>query len=207
MMDKVKRGDAAKAALPKDSQLLAGLVLFMAVAGLIVVVNSLAGYGFHLNYSVSKYVGLEWWSSLLFLLSNIVVSVLVGRYAWNVGRMWKMPRVYYYCVTILVVTLLWLSMCPVGFCDVDGRKSLMTWLHEISSRTMFLMMLFIGIIFAVSKRATRCSRIVSIVFVIYGIFCVVGYFTKGEWFKLLICETAYIGGFMLLLYCQRKMLR
>lgn len=193
--------------VPSNKLLWIGLGLFVTVAVLIVVVNSLMGYGFHLEYSISKYVGMEVWSSVLFLLSNIVVASLVGRYAWGVGKVWKMPRLYYCGVFVIVVALLWLSVCPVGMCDVDGSKSLMTWLHEIASRTMFLAMLVVGVIFAASKRASKTARLVALIFVICGTACVAGYFMKAVWFKLLICESLYIDSFMALLVYQRKMVK
>lgn len=182
--------------------LLASLVLFVMVSMMIVIANSLSGYGLHWDYSISKYVGLELWSSITFVLSNIIVAAVVGRYAWKLGVSWRMPRIYFYCVFVMVVALIWLSMCPTALCDFDGKISLISWMHHISSRTMFLMMLIVGVMLMFTKRADERSRTWSAIFVAYGVVCMLGYLTNGSWFVLLVWESLYIDSFLVMLLMQ-----
>ncbi len=188
----------------KRGGLIVALVAFCLTATMAVVINTLIGYGFHLEYSISRYVGLEFWSAAVFTAGNCLATAMTCRYMWQLGEDWKMPRIYYYCAFLMAVGLIWLSLCPVGYCDTAEAKSLVSYLHEISSRTMFLMMLLVSTMLAGAPKASALARGVSTGFVVYGVFCVTGYFTQEEWFLplILIFESMYIIGFVIVLMCQ-----
>lgn len=172
-----------------------GMTSVVAIAG-----NSLLGHGWHPNYSISKYVGLETWSVLVFALGNFVVAGLLGRYLFQVGRDWRMPRWYFWVVVLLVAALVGLSVWPCGYFDRNGVKSLVTVLHEISSRTMFVGMVVVALTLMSRKEMRRVTKVGAGVFVVYGLVCCLGYLTKGSWFvsPMLFFEGAYIWGFMAL---------
>lgn len=191
---------------PKRWRLLVALLVFVTTSVLGVVVNSFCfGKGLHLDWSVSRYVGSEVWSAIIFALGNVVVSAMMGKYLWQIGRMWKMPRVYYYFALLMLVGLIMLSVFPIGFFDVGGQKSIQSYIHEVSSRTMFLMMLFIAGMLILKRGATKSTRIWAMLYVAYGVFCVVGYLTAAGWFwpGLLIYESVYVAAFPLLLMTCR----
>lgn len=194
--------------MPPRGGLFVALAMFLITATLGVVVNSFVfGKGFHLNWSVSRYVGSEIWSAVVFALGNAVVVGVVMKYLWRLGEAWKMPRVYYYCAFLMAVGLIWLSVCPVGFFDMEGEKSVISLFHEWSSKTMFIMMMVVAAMLARNRRAKAGSRAISATYVIYGIFCVTGYLTAGAWFTplILIYETVYIATFPLVLAgCRPK---
>lgn len=193
-----------RVAMPKKGGLVFGLMLFVTVAVTIVMVNSFGlGYGLHWDYSISKYVGLELWSTIAFAVGNMLVAAVAGRYAWKLGEAWKMPRMYFYSVFVMVVALIWLSMCPTVLCDVGEKKSLISWMHFVASRTMFLAMLIVGAMLALYKKASERTRTWSAIFVAYGVICVLGYLMEGGWFRLLVCESLYIDGFMGVLLVQK----
>lgn len=198
----------AEMMMPAKGGLYAALAVFLVTATLGVVVNSFAfSKGFNLHWSVSRYVGSELWSAILFALGNGVVVAMVMKYLWGLGEAWKMPRVYYYCSFVMAVGLIWLSVCPVGFCDIEGQKSLVSLLHEWSSKLMFIMMMLVAAMLAGSRRASAGTKAMCIAYVVYGIFCVAGYLTNGCWFTplVLIYETVYIATFPLMLAgCETK---
>lgn len=184
------------------------LATFLVTAALGILINSFVfGKGFNLYWSVSRYVGSEVWSAVLFALGNGLVVAMVMRYLWRLGEIWQMPRVYYYCAFLMAVGLIALSVCPVGFCDIEGRKSVVSLIHELSSKTMFIMMMVTAAMLAGSRHSAARAKAVCIVYVVYGIFCVTGYLTAGTWFTPLILayESVYIATFPLVLAeCQTQ---
>ena len=188
--------------LPHSKCIITALVVFLTTAFASIIVNStLLGHGFHLEYSVSKYVGLETWSAVIFAIGDCFVAALFGKYLWKLGEAWKMPRLFYYLIIVMVVGLLGVAFCPSGYCDFDGQKSLVTWIHEIASRTMFVAMMAEAALIAIWKKAGRLAHAVCVAYVVYAVICIIGYFTKGEWFLplVMVYETIYLAMFMILL--------
>lgn len=191
-----------KKQLPHSKCIITALTVFLVTAFVAIIVNStLLGHGFHLEYSISKYVGLETWSAVMFAIGNCFVTALFGRYLWKLGEAWAMPRLFYYLIIVMVAGLLGLSFCPSGYCDFDGQKSLITWMHEICSRTMFVAMMSEAALIAIWKKAGRLAHAVCVSYVVYAIICIIGYFTKGEWFLplVMVYETIYLAMFMIML--------
>lgn len=189
--------------LPNSGLIAAALATFLATAFTAILVNSsIMGHGFHLEYSISHYVGLETWSAVMFTIGNFFVAAFFGVYLWRLGEAWGMPRLFYYLIVVMVVGLLMLSFCPSGYFDVEGgSKNLITWIHEISSRTMFIAMMLMAALIAVWKKAGAMAHAVCVAYVVYAIICIAGYFTQGEWFvqELMIYETVYLASFMIML--------
>lgn len=188
--------------LPHSKYIGLALAIFLVTAFASIIVNStLFGHGFHLEYSISKYVGLETWSAVIFAIGNCFVAALFGKYLWKLGEAWKMPRLFYYLIIVMVVGLLGLSFCPSGYNDFAGQKSLITWLHEICSRTMFVAMMMEAALIAVWKKAGRLAHALCVAYVVYAVICIVGYFSDGEWFLplVMVYETVYLAAFMIML--------
>ncbi len=191
-----------KKELPNSGLIAAALAVFLVTSFAAIIVNStLLGHGFHLDYSISKYVGLETWSAVLFTIGNLFVAAFFGKYLWKLGEAWDMPRLFYYLIVVMVAGLLTLSFCPSGYCDFDGKKNLITWLHEVSSRMMFIAMMSEAALIACWKKASRLAHALCVSYVVYAIICIAGYFTKGEWFLtfLMIYESMYLAMFMIML--------
>ena len=177
-----------------------GVFLFTSLAA--ISFNSLH-YGWHWGYSISRYVGLETWSALLFALGNILVAGLFGKYLYAVSEAWRMPKWFYVVIVMTAVALLGLSACPIGYFDLPGAKygtSAPSQIHQICSRLMFVCMLLMAFVWQLCGKVQTQMRYWCMGFVVYGIFCAVGYFWKLEWFSqlMLIFESAYILGFMVL---------
>lgn len=181
--------------------MLYAMMIFLTTGTLAVAVNSLLGYGFHTEYSISRYVGLEAWSAVMFALGNLVVAGLMVRYLYSLGETWKLPRWFFWVVVIMAGALICLSAWPVGYFDVPGMgKSVPTRVHETSSKLMFAMMLVVAIVIMTTKQAQKWCRLAGLVFLIYGVICVVGYLTHASWFMnvMLFFEAAYLLSFMVL---------
>ncbi len=195
-----------KIRLQAESKWMVGAILvFVVTATIAVVLNStVGGYGWHTNWSISRYVGLEAWSAIMFALGNCVVAALMGRYLWRLGERWKMPKVYYILVLVMAVALLWLSFCPVGFFDVGGENSTISLMHVLSSRMMFISMMLIAMIIVMCRRAGMVAHALNVGFLVYAIFCVIGELSRADWFVplTLIFESTYLLGFMVIMaYC------
>lgn len=177
------------------------VLIFVGTEMLAVMFNGILANNFVWNRSISRYVGLGLWSSILFALGNFVVSALVGRYLWKVGEVWKMPRGFYYLIVLTVVGLLGLSFCPLGIADHGTEISIISTLHQIFSRLMFFMMLVIAVFLAFSRRTNEGMRVYSMMFVAYGITCAIGSVGMMAWLEnaVLIWETLFFVLFMILI--------
>lgn len=187
-------------------QVLVGLVVFVTMVVLVVTINSLT-HGFDFAWSISRCVGLELWSVILFTLGNVLVTAVMARVLWKIGEAWEMPRPYYYCAFAMCVALIWLSVCPIGFCDVNGERSIVSWLHMLASRTLFVMMAIVAAMILRNKKASALTQGVGAAYFCYAIFCVIGHVMQAGWFlpETLIFESTYIVGFLvLLLFCKSK---
>ncbi len=197
------------AELPSKWLIVGAMMIFLGTAFIAIFVNSFVfNYGLHLDQSISHYVGLELWSAIMFTLGNIFVGMFVANYLWKMGLAWKMPRIFYLVVVILVAALIALSVFPSGiYNDGSGKISIVTWAHMLSSRGMFIMMMLVAAMIILRRRANRAANVACAVYLVYAVICVVGYMTAGEWFTkyLMIFETVYLAGFMTVLaVCDEK---
>lgn len=187
--------------------MLAALGIFLAETLGIVVVNSLMGHGVHFEWTISRYVGLETWSAVTFAVLNFVVMLMMLYYLYGVGESWQMGRGFYVLVVVIVLALVGLSACPLGYFDVAGAVSLVSRVHEFCSRSMFVMMLVLAVVVMTCRQATRATRVLVGVFVGYGLVCAYGFLVRADWFigGGLIFEAVYLLGFMgWCLGCQTK---
>lgn len=181
--------------------MLAAMLMFLSTSLLAVMVNSLE-YGWHWEFSISRYVGLETWSVLFFALGNIGVAALFGKYLYTISEILQMPRWFYTLVVATIVALLTLSACPVGYFDLPGAfaRSVPSQIHQVSSRLMFTCMLLMAFFWQLRKEIEVKMRRWCTVFVVAGVVCTVAFFGKFDWFlrAVLVFESAYLLGFMVL---------
>lgn len=193
--------------LPNRGWILCTMMVFLTTAFSAIIVNSLIGHGMDVSRTISRYVGFEVWSAVFFAVGNCFVAAMMAVYLWQVGEAWKMPRVFYYTVLVMAVALIWLSVCPTGMCDVAGQKSLVSLVHEVTSKTMFVTMMLTSLMVVLCKKASSLAHGVNVAFVVYAMFCVVGVLTRASWFESLamIYETLYIALFMMVMaFCDSR---
>lgn len=159
----------------------------------------------HIDYSISKYVGLTVTSSIAFLIVNVAVSIALWKYLKPLIK----SNIQRYLLLYIVVMLIGLSLCPIHLYDnvipepiIMGRAPI-SFLHVITSRTMFVaMMLFSIVTFCLGefrKKYNRITTSASLVFMIYAIICVAAFvfFPQIFWSFDIIFESLYIAFFFL----------
>lgn len=185
------------------------LGIFLTTSGLAVTINSLAISGLHFDYTISRYVGLRSWSAIVFAVGNFVVAGAMLKYLYGVAEVWGMPRWAYWLIVVMLVALIGLSVCPIGYFDPVGAKygtSAPSLIHGICSRVMFFSMLVMIMTVALGALTSRRTRVLALAFVVYGLFCLYGYFSRAEWFEnvVLVFESLYLVGFMVMCLGLRK---
>lgn len=186
--------------MPSKWLAVSAMAVFLGSSFLSIAINSdVFGHGFDVSSSISHYVGLEIWSAVFFTIANAFVLTLLGTYLWRMGEAWRMPKAFFLLIVVLGVSLMGLSVFPSGMFDTGESSSLITWMHWLTSRTMFFTMMLISAMVILCKRANRVAHLVNVIFMMYAILCLVGFLTGDAWFSqaVMIFETLYLFGFMM----------
>lgn len=181
--------------------IMVAILVFVLTTVTIVLVNSYLLHAFMPWYSISRYVGSETWSAIVFVFANMVVALKVLAYLYKVGEKWQFWHGYFWVVVMMMVGLIGLSVCPIGYFDQPGAAyatSAPSHMHEICSRLMFVSMLVVASMVVFCKRASRVTRMAAAVYVAYGVVCVFGFMTEASWFvrHVLLFESCYLFGFL-----------
>ena len=182
------------------------MAVFWGVFCLILLSHSLTGTtGLRLDYSISKYVGLSFPSAILFLLTNVFVSVALWRYL--------KPRLktdaQRIIMKIIIVTLVALSLFPIGLFDniipepvIFGRTPI-SFLHVMTSRTMFVAMSAFALLTFYEGKSKSLHDVniqkTALAFFIYAAICTVIFifFSTLFWQFDVIFESLYIAFFFI----------
>ena len=167
--------------------------LFFVVSGGIVLVNWLMSGGAFFGRSISIYVGMEVWSSIVFGVANMVVVGLLGWYLWGVRQEWKMGKTWMGIVLLTMLGLLVTSWFPMKLFDIE-------WInvtHQVASRGMFVLAILLAIAnlakFGV-REETAEARVINWLFLGYAVICGM-MFVSGDvfWENVLWVESVYVG--------------
>ncbi|MBQ3325606.1 hypothetical protein IJG79_00430 [Candidatus Saccharibacteria bacterium] len=161
-----------------------------------------------ISLTVSKYVGLSVWSSILFAICNFVIGFLMVRYYLyaykNLSKLWLILGF------VQLFGFIGLSIFPhAAFLDSNVKETVVN-LHIGLARIMFFAMFGMALerlrIAASRDNRNKFAARVCLAFLIYGIVYVIGYFIKDSflWQIMLIWETGYIYAFMGMLILTRK---
>lgn len=197
-----------KIKFPTKWLIVGAIMVFLGTSFLAISMNSTVfGHGLHISESISHYVGLEYWSAIVFMLGNLFVLMLTARYLWQLGEVWKMPKVFYVLIVVLGVTLLGLSACPSGMFDVGEETSLISWIHIMTSRAMFITMMLISAMIVMCRHANTLAHAINVFYLIYAVICIVGFVSEEAWFMnyVMIFETLFLLGFMVsMAFCDQR---
>lgn len=188
-----------KVKTPSKWLIVSAMAVFLGTSMLAIAINSTVfRHGFNISWSISHYVGLEPWSAIFFTIANIFVAILTGKYLWQLGEVWKMPKFFYILIVVLAANLIGLSIFPVGMFDQGGTTSTISLLHNLTSRTMFIVMMLLAAMVVLCRRANTTAHIVNVLFLMYAVFCAVGFISEDYWFMpaVMIYETFYLFFFM-----------
>lgn len=163
------------------------------------------GYFGDLTLTISRYVGLQLWSSILFAVCNILIIVLLLRYFWSVRKVFS--PIWFLLSLIEVVGFIGLSIFPhVNFVPPETKEVFVN-IHIGFARTMFVAMFLMGLErLRIARLKDDVATKATIAFLIYGIIYITGYSAKWNimWGTMLIWETGYIYAFMAMLILTRR---
>ena len=163
------------------------------------------GYLGDLTLTISRYVGLELWSSILFAGCNILIAVLLFRYFWSVRKVFS--PLWFILSLIEVVGFVGLSFFPhVNFVSPETKEFFVN-IHIGFARTMFVAMFLMGLErLRIAKLKDSMATKATLAFLLYGVIYITGYSAKWDmmWNTMLIWETGYIYVFMAMLILTRK---
>ena len=166
------------------------------------------GYFGNISLTVSKYVGLDVWSSVLFAICNFVIGFLMVRYYLYAYK--GLSKLWLVLGFIQLFGFIGLSIFPHTAFLVGDIEEFVVNLHIMLARIMFFAMFGM----ALERLRIACNRDnrnkfaakICLAFLVYGIIYVFGYFIKDSflWHIMLLWETGYIYAFMGMLILTRK---
>lgn len=182
------------------------------------------GYAGNLTLTVSRYVGLELWTSVLFAIFNLAIIIIMLRYYFS---LWKSRSLFWLILGCLqALGFFLLSIFPANvFMESPVRETVVN-IHEFSARLMFISMFVMAFEtlrlsypnhlkflqkFKLFKSPSKMSfpgitTKISLFFIFYGLIYLFTYLTKFDliWSRVLILETGYIYAFIAFLLLTRK---
>ena len=179
------------------------MILYCVVISAIILSHSfLEGYGFHLDYTISRYLGMTFWSAILFLVTSIISSVAILKFILKFKKEHEMNSLWFVFAILMLAGLLGLSFCPIGlFDEVYGEFGIVSLCHRFFSITMFSSSIaFAGLSFLRLKE--KSTRINLATFAVYGTIVVVSYATNIPFLMnyIFIFEGLFIIWIMAILY-------
>lgn len=174
------------------------------------------GYAGNFTLTVSRYVGLELWSSILFAICNIAIVIIMFRYYLYLRPSRSKLWFIFGCLQVAGFSLL--SIFPANAFMSSPIREVVINIHEISARTMFAAMLLMAadtlrlaypnhLKFLQKFSLTKSPKNIaffktavpaSIAFIMLGCFYLCAFFFKLSVYGnfVLIIETSYIYGFI-----------
>jgi hypothetical protein len=162
---------------------------------------------FRLDYSISRYVGLTIPSAIVFLLTNIVVSVLM----WRFMKPKIKTKTQSFLIKYIIAMLILLSIFPIVLFDeviptpiIFGRAPI-SFLHVITSRTMFFAMAAFALATFYEGKSKKLHeqnvQKCAFLFFVFAALCVFVYifFSPVFWQLNIVFESIYIAFFFFLI--------
>lgn len=161
-----------------------------------------------ISLTVSKYVGLNIWSSVLFAIYNFLIAFLMVRYYLYAYK--GLSKIWLVLGFIQLFGFIGLSIFPHAAFLSGDVKEVVVNLHIALARIMFFAMFGM----AIERLRIACGRDnrnkfaakICLAFIIYGLIYALGYMDQDGflWHIMLIWETGYIYAFMGMLILTRK---
>ena len=148
-----------------------GIKIFVLSVLVIVWVHSaFEGHGFHMEYSISRYVGLDYWSWIAFATCNVVTCELVFRYLAGIKNEWGMSLGWWISSLWMLMMLLGLSFFPIGLFDETwGDYGTVSQIHRVTAWTMFALAVITTAITMTKFKQEKALCRFGVFIVIYGI--------------------------------------
>ena len=183
------------------------------------------GYAGDFTITVSRYVGLELWSSILFAICNLAIIIIMFRYYLYLRPSRSKLWFIFGCLQVAGFSLL--SIFPANAFMPSPVREVVVNIHEVSARVMFASMLLMAaetlrftfpnhLKFLQKLSLTKFPKNIiflktatpaCIAFIALGCLYLSAFFFKSPLYEnfVLITETSYIYGFIaFLLLTQSK---
>ena len=172
------------------------IFIFIAVVAIITIMHSFVlGRGFHVNWSISRYMGTDFWSAIVFCLANFVVAVMTLKYLFTVKREYGLSPIFVILAVIMTALFISLSVFPVGLFDETwGNFGLVSHLHRGSSYTLFAFLILLTLDLMIEVRKGLVMHLFGAAAVALSLFCVVSFFAGWDFFNdyMYIFESGYV---------------
>ena len=172
------------------------IFIFVTVVAIITIMHSfILGRGFHLNWSISRYMGTDFWSAIIFCLANFVVAVMTLKYLFTVKREYGLSPIFVILAVIMTVLFVLLSVFPVGLFDANwGEFGLISHLHRGSSYTLFAFLILLTLDLMIEVRKGLVMHLFGAAAVTLSLFCVISFFAGWDFFNdyMYIFESGYV---------------
>ena len=172
------------------------IFIFVAVVAIITIMHSfILGRGFHVNWSISRYIGTDFWSAIIFCFANFVVAVITLKYLFTVKREYGLSPIFVILAVIMTILFVSLSVFPVGlFDEVWGDFGMVSHLHRGSSYTLFAFLILLTLDLMIEVRKGVAMHLFGAAAVTLSLFCVVSFFAGWDFFNnyMYIFESGYV---------------
>ena len=172
------------------------IFIFVTVVAIITIMHSfILGRGFHLNWSISRCMGTDFWSAIIFCLANFVVAVMTLKYLFTVKREYGLSPIFVILAVIMTVLFVLLSVFPVGLFDANwGEFGLISHLHRGSSYTLFAFLILLTLDLMIEVRKGLVMHLFGAAAVTLSLFCVISFFAGWDFFNdyMYIFESGYV---------------
>ena len=190
---------------PKKIPLLKCIGILTISQGIILLLHLLIdGRLPEISNSISRYVGMTWWSATIFAIGNFLICFEVWRYFLNVIPRRKLSLIILVPIVLMTIGLIGLSVCPLGLFDsAPSEPSIVSRLHELFSRLMFLSSIVTAFIASLYfARSKKSILIAGLLFVAYGLFYVYSYVNQTYLIQhyFYIMEELFLYGFFAFLF-------
>ena len=206
-MQSKKRLEKLKAVFKKPELGLAAAPAIFAFSQVIIlgVYWVFRDYFGNLSLTISRYVGLELWSSIFFCVCNLIIAALLLRYFISARK--NFSKLWFALSLVEVIGFVGLSFFPhINFVEPEVKNILVN-IHIGFARTMFVAMFCMGLErLRISGIKNSVATKAVLAFLGYGLIYITGYSAKWDllWNTMLIWETGYIYAFMAMLILARK---
>ena len=159
-------------------------------------------FGGHMGDSsltISRFVGLNPLSSIIFCVCNVAIAVMLVYYTLTNARM--RGFVWRFLMMAFLVTFIALSISPHVPDESAGAQ-----IHIFFAGAMFVAMALIGI-YTIVVTQERPTSILSVLFIIYGLFFIICDIFKFDFFMsgVLWYESAYLFAFFAVLINSNRL--
>lgn len=169
--------------------------VFTVTGVLVVLLYLVLGRGFHLNWTISRYMGTDVWSAILFGITNLIVIFCVLKYLLRVRKLYKLSSFWMTLVFGMIAMYVGLTCCPVGLFDAKwGEFGIVSTIHQICAYSMFVTMAVIVLDTLIEVRRGKGFVIFGISLILYMIGVIYCYKQGTNLFlnNVLIFESGYI---------------